>query len=63
MTSWGVALNYREKVVKIVNNPRILKMEILDEITNVEIGGNLRDGGEIKDLYFCDVIGGWLQLE
>ena len=63
MTSWGVALNYREKVVKIVNKPRILKMEILDEITNVEIGGNLKDGGEMKVLCFCDIIGGWLQLE
>ena len=33
-------------------------MEILDEITNVEIGGNLKDGGEMKVLCFCDIIGG-----
>ena len=49
--------------MKIVNNRRILRMEILDEITNVEIGGNLKDGGEMKVLCFCDIVGGWLQLE
>ena len=58
-----MALNFRNKVVKIVNHRRILRMEILDEITNVEIGGNPKDGGEIKVFCFYDVIGEWLHFE